>query len=505
MLELHQFNLDHTDSGRPLYQRLEDMVVEAVRSAALRPGDRLPSVRALAAHLGVNAVTVSKAFRELARQGIVGGRGRGGTVVLERAAAPSSVVRAAASDIPELPVNPFVSGNRAFQFMLRAAQGAGVISLTKAYASQEAVMTPDLQRTLVEFAAQRCGPQTFEYTGADGDEDLRRVIAEYFTHQGIACTEADVLVTNGAQQALDIVARASLSPGDTLLMERPTYFGMLDLARSLRVNTVGITMEADGLCIEDLAQALARGRARALYVMPNFQNPSGITMSLAKRQAVLELCGHHGTLLIEDDYAPELRFRGKPLPSLHALARGTAAQSLVCHVRSFNKSLLPGIRLGALIAPASLREGFVAARGLGDLHSSNLMQAFALEFFRRANPHTLVKRLAQHYAKRQMVFADALRQQLPQEVPLVLPDGGLNFWLRLPRGVDAAAMFYTAMANRVSYLAGDLFYTDQPDHSTMRISFGSGSAEELVEGATRLSAALKAHLLRGGAGVSMVM
>lgn len=504
-MELKQFHLEGAGSGLPLYQQLENMVAKAVEAGRLAAGDRMPSVRDLAAHLGVNAVTVSKAYRELARQGIVGGRGRGGTVVLGRQGAASAAAAAAAGDAPEVPPAPFVSGNRAFQYMLRAAHGAGVISLTKAYASAEAVMSAELRGPLLEFAATRCGPQTFDYTGADGDHDLRRALAEYFTEQGIACTDEEVLVTNGAQQALDVVARASLSPGDVLLMERPTYFGMLDLARSLRVGTVGIAMEPDGLSIEELGQALGRTRARALYVMPNFQNPSGITMGLAKRRALLELCGQHGTLVIEDDYAPELRFRGKALPSLYSLARGTAAQPFVCHVRSFNKSLLPGIRLGALLAPAPLREGFIASRGLSDLHSSNLVQAFALEFFRRGDPHAIAKRLAAHYAKRQKALADALRQHLPHEVSLALPEGGLNLWLRLPQGIDTGAMFYAAMANRVSYLAGDLFYPDQPDHSTMRISFGSGSAQELAEGAARLSATLKAQTSRRGGGISMVV
>ncbi len=502
-MNLNQFRLSRATSGIPLYQQLERMVIEAVEAGKLSPSDRMPSVRELAAHLGVNAVTVSKAYRELARQGIVGGRGRGGTIVLARPSPAAAPV--IANELPDVPAAALVSGNRAFQYMLRAAHGAGVISLTKAYASPEAVMSDDLRGTLLEFAAARIGPEMFEYTGAEGSDELRRILAAYFTVQGITCNETEVVVTNGAQQALDIVARASLSPGDTLLMERPTYFGMLDFARSLRVNTVGVAMEPDGISIEDLAQALQRTKSRALYVMPNFQNPSGVTMSLAKRNAVLELCGQHGVLLIEDDYAPELRFRGKPLPSLYALARGTTAQPLVCHVRSFNKSLLPGVRLGALIAPGALREGFVAARGLSDLHTSNLVQAFATEFFLRCDPATVVKRLSQYYAARQSAFFEALRAHMPHEVVLARPDGGLNVWLRLPRGLEAGALFYSAMANRVSYLAGDLFYTDQPDHSTLRLSFGSGSAEELVEGALRLGSTVKEQLSRIGGRVSMVV
>ena len=140
--------------------------------------------------------------------------------------------------MPEVPAAPFVSGNRAFQYMLRAAHGAGVISLTKAYASAEAVMSAELRASLLGFAAARCGAQTFDYTGADGDDALRRVLADYFSHQGIACTGEEVLVTNGAQQALDVVARATLAPGEVLLMERPTYFGMLDLARTYRGTTL---------------------------------------------------------------------------------------------------------------------------------------------------------------------------------------------------------------------------------------------------------------------------
>jgi len=504
-LKLHQFRLSRAASSLPLYKQLENIVVEAVESGKLASGDRMPPVRELAAQLGVNAVTVSKAYRELARQGFVGGRGRGGTVVLARASAHSSRFVNVQSDTPDIPPAALVSGNRAFQYMLHAAHGAGVISLTKAYASAEAAMSPGLARTVSSFSAAKGGPKCFEYTAAEGGELLRQALATYFTAQGIACTASEVVVTNGAQQALDIVARTSLSPGDTLLMERPTYFGMLDFARSMRVNTVGVAMESDGISIEELGQALSQGRARAVYLMPNFQNPSGITMSAAKRRAVLKLCARYGALVIEDDYAPELRFRGKSLPSLHSLARGTEAQPLVCHVRSFNKSFLPGIRLGALIAPAPLRDGFVASRGLSDLHTSNLVQAFALEFFQRCDLRAAARRLAQHYSTRQAVFIDALREHMPQEVALPRPEGGLNVWLRLPHGLEAGALFYAAMANRVSYLAGDLFYPDQPDHSTLRLSFGLGSVEELVEGARRLGATVKSQLSRLSTGMSPIV
>ncbi|MFB9377213.1 PLP-dependent aminotransferase family protein [Kineococcus gynurae] len=345
----------------------------------------------------------------------------------------------------------------------------------------------DLARDLL----LRSGPSVLQYGGARGRGDLRAGVADVVAEQGLAVDPDDVLVTAGSQQALDLVARALLDPGDTVLVEAPTYVGALGVLAAQRARIEHVALDDDGLRPDALEEALRRA-ARAgripklLYTVPHHQNPAGVTLALERRHAVLDLAGRYGVLVLEDDPYALLGFSGPPLPSLRSLA-----PDLVVHTGSLSKTLAPGFRLGWVLAPEWLRSRLELLAEATVLCPSGLTQAVAAEYLATTDWRNQVERYRDQYRERRDSVLGTLDVELP-EATWTRPGGGFYVWLTLPDGLDATTLAPAALAAGVAYVPGSAFFADGGGRDQLRLAYCFPPPDRLVEGIRRLGTAVRA-------------
>ena len=352
------------NNGQPLFIQIREHVRDLIVRGALVEGMRLPPVRALARQLGVNQITVGKAYRELAYAGLIDGR-RGG----------SSFVRGSSNlspaNMPGVPAHPLLA-ERLFEL----ARAPGVITFTSNYPTVDDAAVCDF-RECITFAAVEKLDSCFLYDPPLGRPELRRQIHRYLLKQSINVDPDDVMVTSGAQQAIDLAVRTLLPPGAPAIIERPAYYGAINALRNARARIIEVPIENDGMDLDILRTHLIRDQAQFIYTNPTFQNPTGVTMSEEKRRALLGLAREFNAIIFEDDHSPELRFAGKAVPAIRALADESDP---VLYARGFGKVFLPGSRLGFLVAPDALRRKLLMAKAHADLHTNSFVQEAAARY-----------------------------------------------------------------------------------------------------------------------------
>lgn len=325
------------------------------------------------------------------------------------------------------------------------------------------------------------GATALQYGPTEGDAELRAVLAETY-----ACEADDLLVTTGSQQGLDLIARAVIDPGDTVVVEAPSYVGALQALRTCRPSLHAVPLDHDGLVTDDLARALRTGlRPKLVYVIPNFQNPSGATLTEQRRQHLLELADRYGFLIVEDDPYGALRFRGEAVRSLWQLGAST---DRVASLGTASKLLAPGLRVGWLAAPSWLRPPLVRLKQATDLHTSSLCQGIVADVLADAAFVTAHRaRLAELYGTR----CSALLEALPPQFTVSPPDGGMFLWAEVP-GVDASASLPAAIDAGVAYVPGTAFSIDGGFARHVRLSFATVALHQLPEAGRRLRTVLHA-------------
>ncbi|MGQ9369284.1 PLP-dependent aminotransferase family protein [Azospirillum sp. ST 5-10] len=467
------------DGGKPVFAQIRDRLVGMIGSGALADGARLPPIRTLAEALGVNAMTVAKAYRELAQGGFTEARAGGGTYV--RAPAPPgrpapAGAGVAAGEAGEAEPVPLTA--RLFEL----ARAPGVIGFTGNYPGAEESRVELFRRRIAALAAGPAADRFFRYDPPNGRQCLREATASFLADQGIAARPGEIMVTSGGQQAIDLAVRALVRPGDLVVVERPTYHGALAALREAGARLAEVPLTEDGPDLDRLDALLAGERPRLVYLNPTFQNPTGTTIGLTARQAILDRLRARGVPLLEDDHCPELRFRGAPVPAFRALA---GAEETVFYARGFGKAMLPGVRLGFLLAPAWAHKRLAELKALTDLQSNAFMQG-ALADWLGGDRAAVVDRLVRVYGARQQRLVDCLRAGLPPTVRIVQPDGGLSLWMELPDGAAVGELYYRAVNRGVAFAPGTPFYAAAPDPRTLRLSFGLVPDDRIAEGAGRL-------------------
>lgn len=330
-----------------------------------------------------------------------------------------------------------------------------------------------------------------QYSTTEGDPALREWIA---SDAGI--TPDHVQIVSGSQQGLDLVCRALVPPGGAVAVENPTYLGWLQVNQFNGVRAVPVETDEDGLLPESLDAALATGEISAVYLMPNFQNPTGRTTTLERREAILDLAFRHGVPLIEDDPYGELRFRGERLPSLHELALARTADpdaSPVIRLGTFSKILAPGLRVAWVLGPTPLVWRLTLAKQAADLHTSTLAQRLAVELLPLV-PNQ-IERVTEAYGERALALEAALDRTFGESLVRTRPDGGMFTWLGLPGEVDTAALLPAALEAGVAYVPGAAFHAVAGEGgSTLRLSYSCATQDEIDEGIARLAPVLHAAL-----------
>jgi 2-aminoadipate transaminase len=375
----------------------------------------------------------------------------------------------------------------AIRDLLRVIERPGIISMAGGLPAPEAFPTAELAEAFARILAE--DPAALQYSSTEGYEPLRRWIAE--RHEA---EPDEVLVTHGAQQALDLVARVIVEPGETVVaVGDPAYVGALQALRLAGAVLTPVPSDADGIDVDALASRIAAGeRVDAVYVVPDFHNPSGATLSLQRRAALAALADAHGLLVIEDDPYGELRWAGERLP------RVASFTDRVVQLGTVSKLLCPGLRVGWAVAPAGLRATMVLAKQAVDLHTSTLAQRAVHRVL--ATPGFLpahLDRLRPLYEDRAAALDAALRRELGDLARWEPVQGGMFFWLDLcgaASSVDSAALLVSAIEDGVAFVPGAAFGVTATHRSSLRLSFATSDAATLAEGARRLGTAISSHL-----------
>ncbi|WP_333769556.1 aminotransferase-like domain-containing protein [Streptomyces sp. IBSBF 2435] len=333
--------------------------------------------------------------------------------------------------------------------------------------------------------AERAGT-VLQYSTTEGDPALRAAVAGRLTRRGLGTDAGSVVVTGGSQQGLALLATVLLEPGDVVLVENPTYLAALQCFGFAGARVVPVPTDEDGVLPDALEELVLRERPKLLYLIPDFQNPTGRTLPELRRRAVAEVAGRHGLWIAEDDPYGELRFEGDRRPWISSYE---AAADRTVLLGSFSKVMAPGMRLGWLRAPAALLRPCVIAKQAADLHTSTVDQAAAARYLADRDLDAHLDRVRSAYRARRDALLAGLPAALPQGSAWNRPEGGMFVWVRLPADRDATALLRTAITHDVAYVPGAPFYAAEPDRATLRMSFTTHTPEEIAEGLRRLARA----------------
>jgi 2-aminoadipate transaminase len=347
--------------------------------------------------------------------------------------------------------------------------------------------------------------QALQYGETEGYNPLREMIARHTSRYGVKAQTENVLITTGSQQALDLIGKLLINAGDRVLVEAPTYLGALQAFNVYGAEYVSVPCDENGLRT-DLLEAPLRSGPKFMYVLPNFQNPGGTTLSEERRRALVLLADRYGIPIVEDDPYGQLRYEGEHLTPLVVLDRENMPRDSgytlgnVIYLSTFSKTLAPGLRLGWIVAPPEVIAKLVQLKQGADLHTSTFAQIIAYEVARENFLDEHVKKLRIVYRERRDVMLEALKLYFPSEINWTRPKGGLFLWLTLPNGMNANELFHEALKQNVAFVPGDSFFAPngqgQEGRHHLRLNFSHARPEEIREGVRRLSVAAKTQLER---------
>ena len=474
------------ESSLPLYGQISRHFRDSILGGNLRPGIRLPAVRSLAADLGVNRGTVESAYAELMAEGLVTSRQGSGFYVLPHA--PGEV-----SGPPHSGIWPAWQGRIKYggyeamsAYLPEASRQTDWIALDGG-ACDPRLFPMDEFRKMLGQVMRRDGAAAVEYGEISGYRPLRTTLAQVLASQGIQTGADNILITAGSQQALSLVAGLLLAPGETVVVERPTYAGALDVfrARGLVIRTVGI--DEDGMDMAELEDILTRHKPGLIYTIPNFHNPTGACLSGQRRRQLISLAGRFDVPVLEDDYVGDIRYEGRAQPTLKSLD----PDGRVIYMSTFSKMLIPGLRVGFVVADGPVYEHLLRSKRCHDLATCNLIQRALKDYVSVGRYHAHLQRSCTLYRRRRDAMLSALERHMTPGTTWLRPKGGLFIWLSLPEGIKASDLLPTACGEGVVFAPGGNFHLD-PCHGEgfMRLNFASNSEDVIEEGIKRLARAM---------------
>lgn len=386
--------------------------------------------------------------------------------------------------------------------LLKLTNKPGLISFAGGLPAPETFPVEDL-RTAANNVFTKYPEVGLQYGTTEGDPLLKAELVKLEAEDGVKIGPENLLITSASQQALDILPKVFLDPGDWIIAGRPTYLGTIQAIQSYRGNILGIPFakEEDGFDMEALEKIYAAHRAagksvKYLYVIPDFQNPTGICWSLEKRKALLRFAYREDLVVVEDSPYREIRFVGEHIPSLYQLDQEMEGRGIVVGLKTFSKILIPGARTGWIIAHPDLITKFVVAKQAMDLCTNVFTQRWLAEFLQTGKLRSVIEATRANYRTKRMLMLEQLEKHMPKHPGLhwTKPEGGLFLWLSLPSFIDADEMFHKAIAKNVAYVVGSAFYFDAPEHNSMRLNFSFSSARETEEGIKRLAEVIKEEI-----------
>jgi 2-aminoadipate transaminase len=371
-----------------------------------------------------------------------------------------------------------------------AAHGRDIISFAPGFPDPTMFAWTDFREIAADLLSGNDG-SVLQYGPTRGYKPLLAVLAEILEQRGILVAPEQLLVTTGSQQGLDLVARVLTDPGDVVLVELPSYTGAISAFRNVQAEMVGVAQEADGVDLDNLDAVLRRlrsdgRRVRFLYVVPNFQNPTGLLLGPEKRRLLLDWAARHSLLIVEDDPYRDLYFDDAGEAAIRPI-KADDREGRVIYLSSFSKTLAPGYRVAWIAAPAALAGKFEMAKQASDLCTGELDQRIVYEAYKRGVLTRHVPLLRKHYRHKRDVMVTALTRELGNESSWPTPRGGFFLWATLPRGIDSDAMIPRAVERGVVYVAGTAFFVDGSGADRIRLSFSAPTPERIDEGIRRLA------------------
>jgi len=455
----------------PLYRQLHEQVREAIRSGRLAKGERLPPTRSLAGLLGLNRTTVSAAYALLESEGWIRGHvGRGSFVTGEPA-----------GEVSHLDWDQLLAGGPAFP-PVPEPPAVPVISFGTSRPSEALFPLEAFRASCQEVLREADLAGILQLGSPGGYPPLQRYLLEQGRRAGWVRPSDDILITSGCQQALDLIQRVLVRPGDTVALEDPVFPGLRNLFLKAGAHLVGVPVGLEGMEVAELERLLAGHRVRLAVVGSSFQNPTGTTLPLAARRTLLRLARAFGAVVVENDIYGSLRYRGEDVPLLKRLD----ASGDTVLVGSFSKITFPGLRVGWVIGPRALISRLAEAKQWTDLHSDQLAQAVLLRFAESGRLEEHAKRVRAAGRERLEAVLAACAERLPDGSTHTRPEGGMNLWVRLPDPLDANELLPRAQREGASYLPGCYFEVSRRHRSSLRLSFASLPPEKIRAGLAAL-------------------
>lgn len=478
-------------SETPLYQQIETYLRQAILSGNLGANTRLPAARQLAHDLGVNRSTVENAYSALEADGLVFSRMGSGTYVLQQDILPNVPKQSIQHHLPlwqqSFHVLNAVSTSGMVQEMLEAGGHPHPINFASGVSDVREFPAEEFRKTL-QSVMRRDQIGALEYGDPNGYGPLRAGIAHILASQGLQTRAESILITAGSQQAIFLASQVLLKPNDTVLVENPTYSAALDLFRTLGYQIVGIPMDNQGMQVDQLEKLLQQHHPKLIYTIPNFHNPTGTCLSSARRRQLIVLAERYNVPILEDDFVGDLRYEGHAQPSLKALDPG----GQVVYVSTFSKMLVPGLRVGFIVADGPVYESLLNYKRLSDLATSTLIQRTLDAFVTVGRYQTYLHRSTQIFRKRRDAMIKAIERHLPAKVSFDIPSGGLFIWLRLPNSLSASKLLPMACMEGVAFVPGKYFFVDGSDGDAwMRLNFVSQPVDDIEEGIRRLGTVIR--------------
>ncbi|HYK38923.1 MAG TPA: PLP-dependent aminotransferase family protein [Candidatus Eremiobacteraceae bacterium] len=503
MLPVHLQPQSHV----PLYIQLRDQLRALVHAGDLRPGDRIPASRELATMLGVHRTTVANAYAELESEGLIQGHVGRGTFIKGngnglKITPPAPPVLNGADGIRwEL----LFADERSDEVLSRLTASAPVDSLSFVMArpAPEHFPVEELQ-ICVNAVLRREATDVLNLGPSDGYGPLKEALIELLRQEGLTAKDENLLVTDGCQQSLDLISKAFVRPGDSVILENPAYPGAVAIFNGARARCLGVPVQTHaepggslGIDLEALEATLAANRVKLMVLTPDFQNPTGTSIPLAARRKILEMATRYQVAIVEDHIYARLHNREERIPSLKQLDRS----NIVIHIDSFAKVAFPGLRVGWIVAPPAAIERLRIVKQTTDLHTDQLAQATLAEFLRRGLFTKHLAKMRKVYASRLRALDESLRKHMPEGTRWTVPEGGMCTWLELPLGFDASELLIHAKERSVLFAPGRYFYVQGPQPNTLRLGFASLDEKQIARGVSTLADILRAEMRKRERGV----
>lgn len=468
-------------SDTPLYRQLAEAINGVISRGSLKPGERLPATRELAGQLGLNRTTVSAAYGVLEESGLIQGHVGRGSFVAKR---ENTVIPGSTDWEAILP--PIDSG---FAPSLHEAE----ISFANSRPAGDGFPLAQFRRLSKQVIDSSDAAEILQLGSPHGYGPLRRYLLEQAAAAGIARRGDDLIITNGCQQGLDLVARLFARGGESVVLEDPVYHGVVRVFSRAGANILSIDLGEAGIDVDRLEDLVLQYRPRLLVLTPSFQNPTGVTIPLDCRRRIADLAQRSGVVLLENDIYSELRYQGTPLPTLKELDESGNTILL----RSYSKVSFPGLRVGWVIAPRAVIECLAEAKQISDLHSDQLSQAVLLRFAESGELAQHIERTLRAGRERLSAVLRACAAYLPAGTKFTRPEGGMSLWVELPAPLNAEQLLTRVQERGVTFLPGRYFSARRTHARGLRLSFGGLAPEQITRGVQILGEAAGRELAAG--------